>query len=49
MKKYMMLVLKSIGSLAVLSISLSANTTSLWIAHQPEIPNEVNKFKKMKF
>lgn len=47
MKKNMTLILKHVGSLAVASLTLSANTTSAWIAHQPEVPNAVNKFKKM--
>lgn len=47
MKKHMTLILKHLGSLAVFSILLSANTTSAWISHQPEIPSGVNKFKKI--
>lgn len=47
MKKYLTLALKHLGSLAVFAVALSANTTSAWIAHQPEIPNEANRFKKI--
>lgn len=48
MKKYPTLILKYLGSLSVFFVSLSANTTSNWIAHQPKRPSEVNKFKKIK-
>lgn len=48
MKKYPTLILKYLGSLSVFFVSLSANTTSNWIAHQPKRPSEVSKFKKIK-
>ena len=47
MKKYLTLALKNLGSLAIFTLTLSANTTSSWIAHQSEIPSGVNKFKKI--
>lgn len=46
MKKISSLVLKSIGSLAVCILFLSANTTSNWLSHQPSIPKDLNRFKK---
>ena len=45
MKKLLSVVLKNIGSLAMGVLFLSANTTSGWIAHQPKIPKDINKFK----
>ncbi|MGL5712139.1 MAG: cyclic lactone autoinducer peptide [Paraclostridium sp.] len=47
MKKILNIVLKNIGSLAVCILFLSANTTSGWIAHQPEVPQEIKKFKNI--
>lgn len=47
MKKVLNVVLKNIGSLAVFVLFLSANTTSGWIAHQPEVPEEIKKFKNI--
>lgn len=47
MKKVLNMVLKNIGTLAVGVLFLSANTTSGWIAHQPEIPDEIKKLKKI--
>ncbi|MGL5716778.1 MAG: cyclic lactone autoinducer peptide [Paraclostridium sp.] len=46
MKKLLSICLKNIGSLAMCVLFLSANTTSGWIAHQPEVPADINKFKK---
>ncbi|MCC0635797.1 cyclic lactone autoinducer peptide [Clostridioides sp. ES-S-0001-02] len=45
MKKTLNLVLKNVGLLAVFVLFLSANTTSGWVAHQPEIPDDIKKFK----
>ncbi|MGX9754867.1 cyclic lactone autoinducer peptide [Clostridioides difficile] len=45
MKKILNLVLKNVGLLAVSVLFLSANTTSGWVAHQPEIPDDIKKFK----
>lgn len=47
MKKGMSLVLKQVGKLADKTLALSANTTSTWIAHQPKIPQNIKKFKKI--
>ena len=46
MKKISSLVLKSIGSLAVCILFLSAISTSNWLSHQPSIPKDLNRFKK---
>lgn len=48
MKKILNMILKSTGSLAIMMLFLSANTTSLWIANQPTVPNDVDKFRKLK-
>lgn len=45
MKKLLSIVLKNICSLATGVLFLSANTTSGWIAHQPEVPDDIKKFK----
>lgn len=45
MKKLLNVILKNIGLLAVFVLFLSANTTSGWIAYQPEIPENIKKFK----
>lgn len=46
MKKVMSIVLKQVGNVADKTLSLSANTTSTWIAYQPKVPESVKKFKK---
>lgn len=46
MKSILNIILKQIGSLAVSTLSISANTTSNWMAHQPKVPEEVKQFKK---
>lgn len=46
MKKILRILLKNTGSLAIGILFLSANTTSGWVAHQPEIPDGIKKFKK---
>lgn len=48
MKKVMSIVLKQVGNLADKTLSLSANTTSTWIAHQPKVPKELKNLKKYK-
>ncbi|RHQ97236.1 cyclic lactone autoinducer peptide [Peptoclostridium sp. AF21-18] len=48
MKKILNRILKSIGSLAICMLFLSANTTSMWIANQPTVPKDVDKFRKLK-
>lgn len=45
MKKILSKILKNIACLAVGILYLSANTTSGWVAHQPEIPEGINKYK----
>lgn len=47
MKKILSMVLKNIGTLAIGVLFLSANTTSNFISHQPEMPKDIKKFKKM--
>ena len=46
MKVILNIILKSMGALSISAVSLSANTTSLWLAHQPNIPEGVKKFKR---
>jgi cyclic lactone autoinducer peptide len=38
--------LEKVGSLAVNTLKLSANTTSSFIAHQPKLPKNFQQFKK---
>lgn len=45
MKKILSLILKNVGASAVFILFLSANTTSGWIAHQPEIPVDIKNLK----
>lgn len=45
MKRILNIILKSIGSLAICMLFLSANTTSAWMANQPKIPEGIEKFK----
>lgn len=47
MKRILNIVLKNMGQLSISAVSLSANTTSLWLSHQPDIPNNIGKFKKI--
>lgn len=46
MKKVMSIVLKQVGNVADKTLSLSANTTSTWIAHQPKVPKSLKNLKK---
>ncbi|CEP45507.1 autoinducer prepeptide [[Clostridium] sordellii] len=46
MKSFFNNILKNIGSSAIAAVSLSANSTSAWISHQPKIPSGIEKFKK---
>ena len=48
MNKILSLILKKIGLVADGVLILSANTTSGWVAHQPKIPDNLDKFKKIK-
>ncbi|MGN1481723.1 cyclic lactone autoinducer peptide [Porcipelethomonas sp.] len=34
------------AALAVVIASVSANTTCMWISHQPELPDDVKKLRK---
>lgn len=45
MKEFLSRIIKNIGCLSIGMLYLSANTTSGWIAHQPEIPKEIKKYK----
>lgn len=47
MKKIISMALKNVGTLAIGVLFLSANTTSNFISHQPEIPKDIKKFKKI--
>lgn len=46
MKKFILKALKHASTLAVFTAVLSSNTTCTWIIHQPEVPAQLNKFKK---
>ncbi|CEP41203.1 cyclic lactone autoinducer peptide (plasmid) [Paraclostridium sordellii] len=48
MKKVMSIVLKQVGNVADKTLSLSANTTSTWIAHQAKVPESLKNLKKYK-
>ncbi len=45
-KKFKSLALGKVGSLAVSTLKLSANSTSSFLSHQPKMPKNVQKFKK---
>ncbi|MCC0645539.1 MULTISPECIES: cyclic lactone autoinducer peptide [unclassified Clostridioides] len=46
MKKITSKLLQYTGKLSICILTISANTTSNWLSHQPKIPDGVNKFKK---
>lgn len=46
MKKVLNLLLKNVGALAFVVLSISANTTSNWIAYQDKLPNRIKDFEK---
>lgn len=46
MEKIYRLILKNIVMIAVGVLTLSANSTSAWLAHQVDIPKDIKKFKK---
>lgn len=46
MKKILNLLLKNIGALAFVVLSVSANTTSNWIAYQGKLPSRIKEFEK---
>ena len=41
-------VLEKVGSLAVSTLKLSANSTSSMFSHQPKLPKNLNHFKNKK-
>ena len=45
MKMVIKFLLGKLETLAVRSLSISANTTCSWLNHQPKIPNEIHKYK----
>lgn len=38
--------LEKVGSLAISTLKLSANSTSSFLSHQPKMPEDMQKFKK---
>lgn len=48
MKKTSLKVMEKIGKVAVLTASVSANTTCNWITYQPQTPQALQKLKKIK-
>jgi cyclic lactone autoinducer peptide len=46
MKKVIGIALKQVDRLVECTLSLSVNTTSSWISHQPKVSESVKKFKK---
>ncbi len=46
MKKIALKLLKNVSALSFGIAVLSANTTSLWISHQPKEPQALQKLKK---
>lgn len=48
MKRILNIILKGTGLLAISMLFLSANTTSMWIANQPKVPDGIERFKKFK-
>lgn len=48
MKKYALTFMKYASKIAVLTVVLSANTACNWFAYQPEVPEELSNFKKIK-
>ncbi|RDY22948.1 cyclic lactone autoinducer peptide [Romboutsia maritimum] len=47
MKKCALKIAKKMGSLAVLTTAVSANTACTWFNHQPEMPKDIKKFKRI--
>lgn len=47
MKKFILKSLKKSSYLAMFVAVMSANTTCTWIVHQPSIPGELKKLKKI--
>lgn len=46
MKKIILNLMKCMAATSLSIATLSINTTSNWIIHQPEIPKEIYKLKK---
>lgn len=47
MKKYALMLMKYASKIAVLTVILSANTACNWFAYQQEVPEGLNKFKRL--
>ncbi|MDB8791353.1 cyclic lactone autoinducer peptide [Romboutsia sp. 1001216sp1] len=47
MKKLILKSLKKTSYLAIFVATMSVNTTCTWIIHQPSIPKELKKLKKL--
>jgi cyclic lactone autoinducer peptide len=47
MNKQMLKILKYLASLASVTTFMSANTTSAWASHQPDMGDEIKKLKKL--
>lgn len=47
MRKFVLKALKKSSYLAMFVAIMSANTTCTWLVHQPSIPNELKKLKKI--
>ena len=47
MKEGILKVLKKSSYLAMFVAVMSANTTCTWIVHQPSMPNDLKKLKKI--
>ncbi|WP_081800441.1 cyclic lactone autoinducer peptide [Metaclostridioides mangenotii] len=45
-KDVMSTLLEGVGSLAMSTLKLSANSTSAVLSHQPKLPKNLNQFKK---
>ena len=48
MKNLGLKVMKNVSKIAAASASLGANTTCSWLTHQAQVPNAVQKLKKIK-
>lgn len=46
MDKIVNKVLEKMGRLSIATVALSANSTSVWFCHQPEMPKDIAKYKK---
>ncbi len=41
------MILRCVNVLAMLMVVQTANSTCVWVVHQPEFPTEANKLKKI--